>query len=96
MFDSIFGEEIETILVTDSKNIYQQCNSSTKITDPHASLDIANIRAHLETGAISHLSWVKSEYMLADTLTKSKANFTIISRVLAEGKIPFMDFWPNV
>ena len=91
---SIFQHKIEAILVTDSKNIYQQANSSVKITDPHASLDIANIRVHLETGDINYLTWVKSEFMLADTLTKCKANFNMLRRVLAEGRIPFNDFWP--
>ena len=60
VMEDILQQEIETVLVTDSKNVYQQVNSSVKITDPQASLDIANIRDPLETGAINHVTWVKS------------------------------------
>ena len=94
VMEDILQQEIETVLVTDSKNVYQQVNSSVKITDPQASLDIANIRDPLETGAINHVTWVKSELMLADTLTKSKANSSVLSRVLADGKWRTRVDWP--
>ena len=74
-------------LHTDSKSLKEQLRTKKVIQDPHLWVDTACLREMVETDEV-HVTWVTTELMLADYLTKKDASSDLPQQVLASEKLP--------
>ena len=73
-------------LRTDSKSLKEHLGTKKVIQDPHLRIDTARLREMVEIGEV-HVTWVPTELMLADCLTKTDASSDLLREVLASGKL---------
>ena len=72
---------------TDSKSLKEHLRTKKVIQDPCLRVDTACLREVVEIGEV-HVTWVPTELMLADCLTKKDASSDLLRKVLASGKLP--------
>ena len=87
-------QQIPTIAVTDSKNLWQAVHSLKSVDDRRLVGTIAEIKeAMLEDGGSVELRHLPGEYMLADGLTKKGASSEDLMRVLQTGRFNLTGGW---
>ena len=74
-------------LHTDSKSLKEHLGTKKVIQDSRLWVDTARLREMVEIGEV-HVTWVPTELMLADCLTKKDASSYLLRQVLASGKLP--------
>ena len=74
-------------LHTDSKSLKEHLGMKKVILDFHLWVDTACLREMVEIGEV-HMTWVPTELILADCLTKKDASSDLLRQVLASGKLP--------
>ena len=78
---------IDIICLTDSNQTYQALHSSKNAGNHSFRRDIAVLKEKLASGALSEVRWVANELMLADPLTKAKADSKKLDLVLETGRL---------
>ena len=58
----------------DSKNLHDAVKSTHSVTDPRVLVDICEIRDKIEKKEINKVHWIRSQYQLANVLTKNNAS----------------------
>ena len=92
----VFGkraEKLPTVVVTDSRNLFQTVHSTSLTEDTRLITDVAAIKESLESGEVTKIKWVSGENMLADCLTKAGAPGTSLLRVMKTGKYLIPEDW---
>ena len=74
------------VLMTDSKSLKDNLESTRVIDDPRQRVDVARMKQMLKKGEIQ-VRWVSSRLQLADSLTKRGASTDYLLEVLADGSL---------
>ena len=74
-------------LRTDSKSLKDHLGTTKIIQDPRLRVDTARMREMVDIGEVV-VTWVPTEMMLADCLTKKDASSDLLRRVLVCGVLP--------
>ena len=74
-------------LRTDSKSLKEHLDTTKIIQDPRLRVDTARLREMVDIGEVV-ITWVPTEMMLADCLTKKDASSDLLRQVLARGVLP--------
>ena len=74
-------------LRTDSKSLKEHLGTTKVIQDPRLRVDTARLREMTNIGEVE-VTWVSTEFMLADCLTKKDASSDLLRQVLASGMLP--------
>ena len=70
------NNDIEYVIVSDSKNTIDAAYKSNRINDGFNAIDMAAIRESVENGTIDRIIKIDSENQLADALTKNQPKMT--------------------
>ena len=82
------NNNIEYVIVSDSKNTIDAAYKSNRINDGFNAIDMAAIRESIENGTIDRIVKIDSENQLADALTKNQPKMTQkLLEVLREGSL---------
>ena len=74
------------VLMTDSKSLKDNLESTRVIDDPRQRVDVARMKQMVKKGEIQ-VRWVSSRLQLADSLTKRGASTDYLLEVLAGGSL---------
>ena len=88
VLEQIFGERVKrvpTVVMTDSKNLFEAIKSTSLVEDSWLIPDIAIIKEALENNTITEVRRVPGSEMLADCLTKKGASGSSLLDVLKSG-----------
>ena len=85
LFRDSKSQSIPIIVLTDSKQLYDNTNSTSQCNDKRLVLDIAELQETIQTGEIRELRWIPTPKMLADGLTKRGVNFNSLNEILETG-----------
>ena len=72
---------------TDSNSLKEHLGTKKVIQDPRLRVDTARLREMTDLGEVD-FTWVPTELMLADCLTKKDASSDLLRQVLAFGRLP--------
>ena len=75
---SILNRKVKTVLLTDSKCLFDTINKLTTVAEKRLLIDIASIRESYSNGDLSNVAHASSAHNLANSLTKAKADPTQI------------------
>ena len=78
---------VPVIVFTDNKNTVDGLSSTSLIDDRRLRIDIAQLKQVCENGDVNRVVLVRSDLMLANSLTKRGANSELLLHVLRTGKI---------
>ena len=67
----IYSKTVPITVLVDKKSLVESVFTTKTITDKRLRVDLAYLRSFLNTKNVQNLSWVPSEYQLADCLTKN-------------------------
>jgi hypothetical protein len=86
------GLAFELDVLTDSKQLYQTLEGHGSVREKRLMLDVAALRQMFRKKEITRLGFVRSEYNLADRLTKLKTldASSNLTQLLSTGKLPFI------
>ena len=70
------NNDIEYVIVSDSKNTIDAAYKSNRINDGFNAIDMAAIRESIENNTIDRIVKIDSENQLADALTKNQPKMT--------------------
>lgn len=84
----LHGDQVPVHLLTDCKSLFDHLKErGSRNVEKRLAIDLYALREHVESGAISHVCWVPTEHQLADGLTKSMNQKSLV-HVLTTGQIP--------
>jgi hypothetical protein len=86
------GIDAELDVLTDSKQLYTALQGHGKVTEQRLTTDVAALRQVLRKREVTRVGFVRSQYNLADGLTKSLQlrKESALTRVLRTAKLPFV------
>ena len=67
-------QKIPIHYVTDNKSLCIALASNKYVTEKHLQIDIGALKKAIKNDDVEHISWVKTNEQLADSLTKSGAS----------------------
>ena len=73
--------------MTDSRGLVDSLNTTKQVSEGRMRLNVARIKEYLELKEIEKIKWIPTTHMLADSLTKSRADSSRLIRVLETGKL---------
>ena len=79
--------EIPIECYVDCKNLYDAVRTTHSITDNRVLADVCEIRDKISKKEITKIHWIRSQYQLANVLTKNNAAPGTLLAVLEENKI---------
>ena len=88
VLEQFFGERVKrvpTVVMTDSKNLFEAIKSTSLVEDSWLIPDIAIIKEALENNTITEVRRVPGTEMLADCLTKKGLSGSSLLDVLKSG-----------
>ena len=71
---------------TDSKGLIDTLKSTKQVDEGKMRFNVARIKEFLELKEVEEIRWVPTHMMLADSLTKSKADPSRLIRLLEKGE----------
>ena len=82
---ALYGMEKPPVieLCTDKKSLKEHIGMGKVIQDPFLQVDTANLREMVEIGEV-HVTWMPTELMLADCLTKKDASSDLLRQSLGK------------
>ena len=81
------GNDIALGLATDCKSLFDLCNRPTSTpTEKRITLDLLNVREHLDRDENVLARWVPTTAMLVDALTKHLADLTVLNDFFSSKK----------
>lgn len=87
LYGGIVQSALSIVAFVDSKQLHDAIHSSRSVSDHRLRRDIANVKERLELGEVSEVRWVPTTEMLADSLTKKKADSRKLDLVLDSGRM---------
>ena len=72
---------------TDSKGLVESLRSTKQVTEGRMRLNIARIKEYLDLKEVEKIQWVPTTMMLADSLTKARADSNRLIQLLETGKV---------
>jgi len=75
------------IAMTDSKGLVDSLNTTKQVSEGRMRLNVARIKEYRDLKEIERIKWVPTTHMLADSLTKSRADPSRLIRLLETGKM---------
>ena len=72
----------------DNMQLFEQVTSTKQSSDKRIRLDMAELQETVETGEVEDISWIPTDKMLADCLTKKDAGIENLAEVLETGFSP--------
>ena len=73
--------------MTDSKGLVDSLNSTKQVSEGRMRLNVARIKEYRDLKEIEKIKWVPTTHMLADSLTKARADPSRLIKVLETGKM---------
>ncbi len=86
LYQDGYSKVISIIGVTDSKQVFDNCDSTKQCSDQRLRLDIAEIQESVEKEGIK-IKWTPTKMQLADVLTKKTVNSLPLCKVLESGSL---------
>jgi len=83
----IEDKSCKIIAMTDSKGLVDSLNTTKQVSEGRMRLNVARIKEYLKLKEIAMVKWVPTTHMLADSLTKSRADPSRLIRMLETGKL---------
>ena len=96
VLSEIYGQrinEVATLVVTDSRNLFEAVHSSKLVEDLWLATDIASIKEALEGKEITDVKWVPGDRMIANCLTKAGASGEELLTILRTGEYDVPTEW---
>lgn len=96
----LLGRKVFVNVYTDSRTLFDSIINLCSMTEKRLLIDIACLREAYRNGDISQLCWIRSQYNLADAMTKDKKDSALLDALkthrvntpveqwIAEGAIP--------
>jgi len=75
------------IAKTDSKGLVDSLKTTKQVSEGNMRLNVARIKEYLDLKEVAMVKWVPTTHMLADSLTKARADPSRLIRVLETGKM---------
>ena len=82
--EPITGQRIPVHMYTDSKSLFDTITRRSQNSEKRLLIDLATVRDSYRRKEITDVTWVRSQFNLADSMTKEIKN-NILSRVLETG-----------
>ena len=79
---SILQRKVKTLLLTDSKCLFDTITKLSTVSEKRLLIDIAAIRKNYTSGDLLNVAHVSSSYNLADSFTKAGANSTMLATLM--------------
>ena len=73
--------------MTDSKGLIDSLGLTKQVSEGRMRLNVHRIKEYLRLKEVAMIKWVPTTHMLADSLTKSKADPSKLIKVLETGKM---------
>lgn len=83
----ILGRKVKTLIFTDSKCIFDTITKLSTISEKRLLIDVASIRESYTNGDLTNIAHVASENNLADIFTKTKADPSMLLKLMETGYI---------
>ncbi len=81
-FSVLLSRKMKIRVFTDSRTLFDSIVTLRSMTEKRLLIDIAGLREAYSKGDLSNLGWIRSEYNIADALTKEKKE-SALHRILA-------------
>ena len=82
---NILNRKVKTVLLTDSKCLFDTITKMTTVAEKRLLIDIACIRESYSNGDLSNVAHLSSAHNLANSLTKAKPDPTQIIDLMTNG-----------
>ena len=79
-------ENLQVIIVTDSRSLFEALGSSKQVSNKRLRLDLGPLREMIERGEIT-INWVQGSRQLSDALTKHDASWRYLTTVMETGNL---------
>ena len=86
LYQDPYSKVIPIVGVTDSNQVFQNCDSTKQCTDQRLRLDIAEIQESVQNEGMT-IKWTSTKTQLADVLTKKTVNSSSICQVVELGSL---------
>ena len=73
--------------MTDSKGLVDSLNTTKQVSEGRMRLNVGRIKEYRDLKEVEKIKWVPTTQMLAESLTKSRADSGRLIRVLETGKL---------
>jgi len=83
----IADRSCKIVAMTDSKGLIDSLGSTKQVSEGRMRLNVHRIKEYLRLKEVAKIKWVPTTHMLADSLTKSRADPSKLIRVLETGKM---------
>ena len=90
LFDEYDANKIPIKCYVDNNDLYKAIYSEKHVTERRLRIEINSLKQLIQSGEISTINWVQTEYQLANVLTKSGASGQNILECLRNGIINFL------
>ena len=80
------GREVPLNMYTDSKSLFDTITKRSQTSEKRLLIDLTAVREAYRRREITNVAWVRSEYNLADAMTKIVKD-SILDDVLTSGKL---------
>jgi len=83
----IANKSCKIVAMTDSKGLIDSLSSTKQVSEGRMRLNVHRIKEYLTLKEVAMIKWVPTKSMLADSLTKSRADPSKLIKVLETGKM---------
>ena len=89
LFDKYDANKIPIKFYVDNNDLYQAIHSEKLVTEKRLRIELNALKELLNSGELSNINWVQTEYQLANVLTKMGASGQNILKTFKNGRIYF-------
>jgi len=75
------------VAMTDSRGLVDSLNSTKQVSEGRMRLNVARIKEYRDLKEVEKIKWIPTTHMLADSLTKARADPSRLIKVLETGKM---------